>query len=80
MKFLSAVPAGALTHSAMEAVDEPRAKAHQDTAVLTTRATNAAHYGGERFDADEWTTDVFLRRDGQWMCALTHIRKVAAPA
>lgn len=70
-KFLSAVRAGALTHSAVEAVDEPRAKVYQDAAVLTMRATNTAHYGGERFEEDEWTTDVFLRRDGQWMSALS---------
>lgn len=65
--FLSAVRTGALTHSTMEAVDEPRVKVYEDTAVATMRATNTAHYAGERFDADEWTTDVFLRRDGQWM-------------
>jgi hypothetical protein len=35
--------------------------------------TSTAHYLGQRLDADEWTTDVFVRRDGSWLCTLTHI-------
>lgn len=71
--FLSLVDSGELVHSAMERVSEARVRIHGDTAVLTSRVTNTAHYRGGRFDADEWTTDVFVRRDGQWLCVLTHI-------
>lgn len=71
--FLTLVASGDLTHSAMEPVGEPRVRIHGDTALFTGRITNTAHYRGRRFDADEWTTDVFLRRDGRWRCALTHI-------
>jgi hypothetical protein len=41
--------------------------------------TNTAHHLGRRFEADEWTTDVFVRRDGRWVCVLSHITP-AAPA
>ncbi|MFB7298080.1 nuclear transport factor 2 family protein [Streptomyces rubiginosohelvolus] len=79
-EFLGYVRSGALTHSAMEAVAPPRVRVHGDTAVVTARITNTAHYGGQRFDADEWTTDVFVRRDGHWWCVLSHITPAAPPA
>lgn len=78
-KFLSLVASGALTHSAMDLRTHPRVRVHGDTALVTCRVTNTAHYKGERHDADEWTTDVFVRRQGRWLCVLSHITP-AAPA
>lgn len=75
--FLSVVASGELTHSAMDAVTEPRIRAYDETAVFTARVTNTAHHRGQRFDADEWTTDVFVRRDGCWLCVLSHITAAA---
>ncbi|WP_228525524.1 nuclear transport factor 2 family protein [Rhodococcus rhodochrous] len=71
-RFLSLVASGELTHSAMDTVGEIRVRVHGDTAILTSRVTNTAHFAGEQFDADEWTTDVLVRRDGKWRCVLTH--------
>ncbi|MFJ4077751.1 nuclear transport factor 2 family protein [Streptomyces iakyrus] len=76
-KFLSLVESGALSHSAMDLRTEPRVRVYGDTAVVTARVTNAAHYQGERHDADEWTTDVFVRRQGRWLCVLSHITPAA---
>lgn len=61
----------------MDRVGEPRIRVYGDTAVLTARVTNTAFYRDQRFDADEWTTDVFVRRDGRWRCVLSHITPVA---
>ncbi|MFJ5726646.1 nuclear transport factor 2 family protein [Streptomyces paradoxus] len=72
-RFLSLVESGALTHSAMDLRTEPRIRVYGDTAVVTGRVTNTAHYQGERHDADEWTTDVFVRRQDRWLCVLSHI-------
>jgi ketosteroid isomerase-like protein len=72
-QFLSLVESGELTHSAMTSVGPPRIWVYGDTAVLTGRVTNTAHYLGQRFDADEWTTDVFVNRNGRWLCVLSHI-------
>lgn len=77
--FLAYVTSGDLTHSAMRAITPPRIRVHGDTAVVTARITNTAHYGGDRFDADEWTTDVFVRRGGHWRCVLSHITPAAPP-
>lgn len=74
--FLSYVRSGALGHSAMDPAGEPRVRVYGDTAVLSVRVTSTAQYGGADIDADEWTTDVFVRRDGRWRCVLTHITPV----
>jgi ketosteroid isomerase-like protein len=71
--FLAVVRSGELTHSAMDLITELRICVYGDTAVLTGRVTNTSHHLGRRFDADEWTTDVFVKRDGRWMCVLSHI-------
>lgn len=72
-RFLTFVRSGDLTHSAMRRVGETRIRHYGAVALLTTRATNTAHYRGTRFDADEWTTDAFTRIDGRWQCLLTQI-------
>ncbi|MFF0988706.1 nuclear transport factor 2 family protein [Kocuria nitroreducens] len=79
-RFLDLVASGDLTHSAMEVVGPTRVRDLGTTAVLTARVTNTAHYLGRRFDADEWTTDVFVRRDGHWLCELTHYTAVRPSA
>ncbi len=76
-QFLALVESGDLSHSAFQLVGEPRIRVHGDAAVVTARVTNTAHYRGERFDADEWTTDVFVRREGRWLCVLSHITAAA---
>jgi uncharacterized protein (TIGR02246 family) len=78
-QFMSLVMSGELTHSAMDLVGEARVRIYGETAIFTARQTNTAHYAGRRFDADEWTTDVFVRRDGRWLCVLSQIT-AAAPA
>jgi len=79
-QFLSFVSSGALTHSAMERVSEARVRIHGETAVLTARVTNTAHYEGRQFEADEWATDVFVYREGRWLCVLSQITAVGQVA
>lgn len=77
-QFLSLVESGELTHSAMQMVGDARVRVYGDTAVVTGRVTNTAHHLGRQFDADEWTTDVYVRRDGRWLCVLSHITAAAS--
>lgn len=74
--FLSSVESGDLTHETMEPVGAARVQIYGDTAVLSGRVTNNGHYKGAPFSADEWTTDVFLRREGRWLCVISHITPV----
>lgn len=78
-QFLSLVESGELTHSAMDLMTHPRVGVYGDMAVVTGRVTNTAHYQGKRYDADEWTTDVFVERDGRWLCVLSHITAAVPP-
>lgn len=79
-QFLGFVRSGELTHSAMDRAGGARVRVYGDTAVFTARVTNTAHYGGQRFEADEWTSDMFVRRDDRWLCVLTHITAARVPA
>lgn len=72
-QFLSIVESGVLTHSAMDRVSDARVRVYGDTAIVTSRVTNTAHYEGLSSAADEWTTDVFVRRGGRWLCVLSQI-------
>lgn len=71
--FLPSVESGELTHETMELIGEARIKIYGDTAILTGRVTNNGHFNGQPFSADEWTTDVFVRRGGNWLCVHSHI-------
>jgi 6-phosphogluconolactonase (cycloisomerase 2 family) len=57
-------------------VGEARVKVYGETAVFSARVVNTAHFGAQQFDADEWTTDVFVKRDGRWLCVLSQITPV----
>ncbi|KAA8885134.1 nuclear transport factor 2 family protein [Nocardia colli] len=77
-RFLTLVETGALSHSAMQRTSDAATFEYRgNVAVLTVRATNTAHFQGKRFDADEWTTDVFVETEQGWRCSLTHITAVS---
>lgn len=69
-RFLSVVASGDLTHSQMtfEVLDT---RLYGDVAVVVAHGTNQGHWQGSPFEADEWTTDVFVRRDDGWRCAVS---------
>ena len=74
--FLDFVRSGALTHSSFEMVGDPRIEVYDDTVVFTGRVVNTAHFGGQQFDQDEWTSDVLVNRGGKWLCVLSHITSI----
>jgi ketosteroid isomerase-like protein len=68
--FLEAVRSGDLTHDTFE-VDVHYVSMLGDAAVAVAHVRNSGTYRGTPFSADEWATDVFVRRDGGWICALS---------
>lgn len=75
-RFLEAVASGDLTHDMMR-FDVLRVARLGDTvALVTSRGVNSGAFRGEPFSADEWTTDVFVRDDDRWRCALTQLTPV----
>lgn len=74
--FLSLVRSGQLTHDSMDLAELGRISIYGDTAVLAGRVTNVAHFAQQTFNANEWTSDVFVRSGGEWKCVMTHITPV----
>ncbi len=71
-QFLESVAAGRVSHDSMttEVLD---VRTLGPVAVVISRVRNSGEYDGEPFRLDEWTTDVFVERDGRWRCVLTHL-------
>ena len=63
---------GRLAHHAMEPIGPQRVAIHGDMAILTARKASSGTWDGASYTADEWTSEVFLRRDGRWTCVLSH--------
>lgn len=78
-RFLSLLRSGELSHSAMRS-SETRIRICGDAAVTTVRADGQGTYHGNAFRFSERSTDVWLWIDGQWVCALTQLTRIAEPA
>lgn len=74
--FLGFVSSGQLTHDAMDLEELAAVNVYGDTVIFAGRVTNTAHFAGMTYRADEWTSDVFVKIDGEWKCAITHITPV----
>ena len=68
--FLAVVASGELTHSQM-AFEVLEARVYGDVAVVLAHGTNAGSWQGTAFTADEWVTEVFVRRPDGWRCAFS---------
>ncbi len=70
--FLDLVRSGDLQHSKMD-FEDLRVEIYDNTAVVTSKGTSAGTYKEMPFSFYEWTTSVFLKRNGSWLCVLTTI-------
>lgn len=70
--FLESVARGEVSHDTMSS-ELVSVREFGDVAIVVARVVNTGHYQGRRFENDEWTSDVFVRRDGRWRCELTHL-------
>ena len=75
-QFLESVAAGRITHDFMTS-DLHSVRVLGDFAVVIARVHNSGTFDGTSFQLDEWATDLFVRRDGNWRCSLTHVTPAA---
>lgn len=68
--FLALVASGELTHSDMD-FELLEVRVFTDAAVVLAHGTNHGTWRGEPFAADEWVTEMFVRRDGRWRCSMS---------
>jgi ketosteroid isomerase-like protein len=69
--FPNGIKSGYLTRKTFEA-SEPRVRLYGNVALVTTKLHTAGMFGGKPFDVMERQTDVWLWKDGNWKCVLTH--------
>ncbi len=73
--FLAVVASGGLTHETFKG-EIISIRQYGEAAIVVGRVRNNGHYKGRPFSADEWTTDVFVKRNGTWLCVHSHITAV----
>jgi ketosteroid isomerase-like protein len=71
-RFLEVIKSGALTHEMMQS-DDIRVRVYGDSAVVSALTRSKGKFMGQEFTTHERSTDVFVRRDGQWRCVLTQL-------
>jgi len=71
-RFLEVIQSGVLTHEAMES-DDMRVRIYGDSAVVSALTRSKGKFMGQEFTTHERSTDVFVRLDGKWRCALTQL-------
>ena len=73
-RFFEVIKSGALTHDMMESEDF-RVRVYGDSAVVTALTRTRGKFMGQDFTTQERATDVFVKRDGQWQCVLSHLTR-----
>lgn len=66
------IASGRLAHHSMRAIGEERVRVYGDTAVVTARKASTGAWEGNAYAADEWISEVYVRRGGTWVCVLSH--------
>jgi hypothetical protein len=74
--FLATIRSGALVHDAVR-FDERDLRLFGRAAIWTARARGSGRYNGAAFDFDERSTDMWIYRDGRWVCVLTQLTPIA---
>jgi ketosteroid isomerase-like protein len=73
-RFLGVIESGALTHEMMGS-DDTRVRIYGNTAIVTALTTTKGKFSGQVFTTQERATDVFVKQDGRWLCALSQLTR-----
>jgi ketosteroid isomerase-like protein len=65
------IASGKLAHHSMRTIGKRRIVAYGDTAVASARRASSGSWEGVAYRADEWMTEVYVRRDGVWQCVIS---------
>jgi len=73
--FLASVRNGDLHHTKMD-FEDVRVEVYGDTGIVTSKGVSAGNYKGHFFSSNEWTTSVYINKNGRWTCVLTMLTAV----
>ena len=65
------IASGRLAHHSMTVVSERLVRAG-DAVLVTTRRASSGSWDGTPYTADEWVSEIYVKTDGRWRCALSH--------
>jgi hypothetical protein len=65
------ISSGRLAHYSMRTIEPPRVAIHGDTAIVTAHKASTGAWEGTPYAADEWISEIYVRRDGRWLCVLS---------
>ena len=68
--FLGFIQSGILCHNRMD-FDDIKVEIYQNTGIVISKGTSAGTYQGEAFSYYEWSTSIFIKKEGSWLCVLT---------
>jgi ketosteroid isomerase-like protein len=71
------IASGRLTHHSMAVVGTDRVVRAGDAVLVTARKASSGAWDGVPYTADEWISEVYVRTDGRWRCALSQKTGVA---
>lgn len=73
-RFLDVIKSGALTHEMMQS-DDTQVRIYGNTAIVTALTSTKGKFSGQVFTTQERATDIFVKQNGQWQCALSQVTK-----
>lgn len=73
--FPDGIRTGELTRKTFE-TSEPRVRVYDDVALVTTKVKTSGMLNGKPFDVLERQTNVWIWKDDNWKCVLTHETKM----
>jgi ketosteroid isomerase-like protein len=76
-RFLSLIAGGDLKHDAM-ASEDLIVRLYGSSAVVIAKGVSGGTFKGQPFRELERSSNVFIRRNGRWVCVSTHLSKLTA--
>lgn len=68
--FLDFIRSGDLFHNRMD-FEDIKVDVFDNTGIVISKGTSGGLYKGEAFSYYEWSTSVFIRKEGRWLCVFT---------
>ena len=69
-RFLAVIRSGTLSHEVMDSRDV-RVRIYGNSAAVTALTTTT----GQEFNTEERATDLWVKKNGQWMCVLSQLTR-----
>ena len=73
-RFLAVIRSGSLSHEVMDSRDV-RVRIYGNSAAVTALTTTTGKFGGQEFNTQERATDLWVKKNGRWMCVLSQLTR-----